>query len=672
VEPGSAARPYDERVIPFSAKSPALRLLVALATAFAPLLSLASFGGVDLMVPAIGRVAGMNDSQFYSTIWVTNPGGSTADVELRFLRPGQANTAPAIHTDSIAPGATRQYDNAAETLFGVTGVVGAVRVRSSVNVIVSARTYNLPAGGTLAASQGLFVSAVPVGLALGNGQSATLQGVTVDADFRYNIFFAETAGHTATIEVVFTDAAGVEVARRQQTLQAYEPASLPVGAVVAPDVLVGGRAVVAVIGGEGRVIAVGSQIANESEDAAGFDLAFAEGFLTGPAGATGPTGPTGETGARGPRGNEGPTGATGPAGATGATGPVGATGDTGAAGATGPAGATGIQGPAGPSGATGDAGPMGATGATGPNGSTGPAGATGATGEAGPTGTTGATGATGETGPAGATGAPGPTGATGATGGPGLTGATGATGNPGPTGATGATGNPGSAGATGATGDPGLTGATGATGDPGPTGATGATGDPGPAGATGATGDLGPTGATGATGDPGPAGATGATGADGINGTNGSAGATGATGPAGPPGATSVQVYTTSDTTPTGLNVGAEKNVLNIAGVVTVAGSSVVLAGTVEVNLNVDTTPGVTHFRVKLKRNGVTLMTYVLRRREGVTGNLSYILPATFVDTPAAGTYTYRLAVEVPNANGIDTSTISADNRSLTVQVFNP
>jgi hypothetical protein len=133
-----------------------------------------------------------------------------------------------------------------------------------------------------------------------------------------------------------------------------------------------------------------------------------------------------------------------------------------------------------------------------------------------------------------------------------------------------------------------------------------------------------------------------------------------------------VQVYTASDTTPTNLTIGAEKNVVNVAGVVTVTGSSVVLSGTVEVNLNVETTPGVTHFRVKLKRNGVNLMTYVLRRREGVTGNLSYILPATFVDTPVAGTYTYRLAVEVPSGSGIEASTISADNRSLTVQVFNP
>ena len=112
-------------------------------------------------------------------------------------------------------------------------------------------------------------------------------------------------------------------------------------------------------------------------------------------GETGPAGPYGPTGA----GSTGPTGPTGYIGVDGQTGPTGRTGPTGV---TGPTGRPGILGPTGPLGPTG-------LGPTGPMG-------TGSTGTTGPTGLTGSTGVTGSTGPTGSTGSTGPTGLTGATG----------------------------------------------------------------------------------------------------------------------------------------------------------------------------------------------------------------------------------------------------------------
>lgn len=83
-------------------------------------------------------------------------------------------------------------------------------------------------------------------------------------------------------------------------------------------------------------------------------------------------------------------------------------------------------------------------------------------------------------------------------------------------------------------------GATGATGAQGPTGATGPQGpqgETGPQGAQGATGETGPTGATGPQGPQGTQGIQGETGAQGPQGETGPQGATGPTGPQGEQGA---------------------------------------------------------------------------------------------------------------------------------------
>src|SRR6185436_11548062 len=101
----------------------------------------ASFSGTDLILPAVGRVDGVGGSHFYTTIWVSNPTAQSADFELAFLRTGQSNASPATFHDSVAPGATKAYENAAETLFGVTNGLGAVRLRSSRALLVSSRIY---------------------------------------------------------------------------------------------------------------------------------------------------------------------------------------------------------------------------------------------------------------------------------------------------------------------------------------------------------------------------------------------------------------------------------------------------------------------------------------------------------------------------------------------------
>ena len=94
----------------------------------------------------MARAGGAGGSQFYSTLWVTNLGGAAANIHLDFLRQGQANPTPVTRTDTLGAGATRRYDNVVEQLFGVSGVGGAVRVRSNQEIFVSSRTYDRPSG----------------------------------------------------------------------------------------------------------------------------------------------------------------------------------------------------------------------------------------------------------------------------------------------------------------------------------------------------------------------------------------------------------------------------------------------------------------------------------------------------------------------------------------------
>jgi hypothetical protein len=91
----------------------------------------AGFGATDLILPAIGRADGVGGSHFYTTASITNPSTmKSADFEASFLKSGQSNPKPPAFRDSIAPGATKAYANAAEVMFA-KNEVGAMRVRSA-------------------------------------------------------------------------------------------------------------------------------------------------------------------------------------------------------------------------------------------------------------------------------------------------------------------------------------------------------------------------------------------------------------------------------------------------------------------------------------------------------------------------------------------------------------
>ena len=277
----------------------------------------AGFTGTELIVPAAGRIEGAGGAQFFTTIWITNPSSEIAEVELTFL-PSGAPEAEHLHEVSIAPRSTAVFENVGEELFGLKGTLGAIRVRATKDVLVTSRIYSRELHGSEAGSQGLSMAAIPTNLGIGNGESADLQGVRHNGPYRYNVVVVETTGKPVAATISITTPDGVAVTSFPVQLRGWEQRLLSISTFMAPGQRFDdGTAHIQVTGGEGKLVAVGSLVANGSTDASAFEMSLSTASLQGPAGPPGPPGPQGPVGPEGPRGPRGPQGPAGPPGPPG-------------------------------------------------------------------------------------------------------------------------------------------------------------------------------------------------------------------------------------------------------------------------------------------------------------------------------------------------------------------
>ena len=353
----------------------------------------AGFTGTDLIIPAVARTSGLYGSEFYSTLWITNQSQSPTSFTASFYQQGRANPTPRTFSDTLAPSETRRYDNVVETLFGMPGAAGAVRVVASDSLLVTSRTYDLPASGREADSNGLFFSGIPSNFAISMGETSQLQGITqgADEDFRYNFGLVNLEVGTVTVHVALKDSLGATLGEKDYNLLAWEALQFNVKDVVPGIATRNALLLTTVTAGTGRVIVYATQLANGSNDSSGFEMSFRNSLLTGSAGVTTLNGLKGDV--------------TLAAGANITLTTLGSTITIAASAPAGPEGPAGPAGPAGPVGIQGAKGATGATGVTGPGGATGATGATGVAGAQGPTGATGMTGRAGGREAAGASGA---------------------------------------------------------------------------------------------------------------------------------------------------------------------------------------------------------------------------------------------------------------------------
>ncbi len=264
---------------------PFIAALLALA-ASVPLF--AGFAGTDVFIPSVGRRPGALGSQWYTQLWIHNPSGTVANVSILFLERNVANPAPLVFTDSIPPGDTRRYPNTIGTLFGVEKW-GALRIKANVPVLATCRMYSVPPGGEDADTQGQGYAGIPATFAIGLGQSARVLGVHQTAprdgsQFRYSFGWVETAGAAADVRVIaYSETGDVVGDKLYPTTGAFEPRYYPIEDLVPTIDDRNVNLEVRVTAGSGRVIPVGSGVANRSNDGTTFEMSFRDELLAGTA-----------------------------------------------------------------------------------------------------------------------------------------------------------------------------------------------------------------------------------------------------------------------------------------------------------------------------------------------------------------------------------------------------
>lgn len=234
--------------------------------------ALAAYPARDQVIPIAGRAKNAAGRQFLTALWLTNTDErSASEVTLSFLASGHANPSPRRVQLVLGAGASRVFDPLDDALLGGGDALGALRVESAANVIAYARIYTLQAAsGTV----GMGFAAIPTRHAVGNGESAVLQGIAL-GNSRYRMFIVETAGVPLSVAVTLHDLSGKSLGEKRIYVDTFEHIRADVHELF-PTVQAD-RAVITVRGvnGNGRVVVAGAQIAAGSEDPSAFEMSFA-------------------------------------------------------------------------------------------------------------------------------------------------------------------------------------------------------------------------------------------------------------------------------------------------------------------------------------------------------------------------------------------------------------
>lgn len=233
----------------------------------------AAYAARDVVLPVAGRATGADGRLFLTALWITNPSERDAvDATLTFHPAAEKLPAHASRLHLNA-GETRVIDPVDASVLGADQALGSLRIVASHDVLATARVYSRMPNESGARSLATSFSAMPVQFAIGNGDSATLQGVA-PADGRYKIYFAEVAGMPLDVSVVLLDGRGVTMAAKRLYIDKDRQLTTDV-ADLFPQFTSGTAALrIDGVNGLGRVVVAGSQIARESQDSTPFEMSF--------------------------------------------------------------------------------------------------------------------------------------------------------------------------------------------------------------------------------------------------------------------------------------------------------------------------------------------------------------------------------------------------------------
>jgi hypothetical protein len=212
---------------------------------------------LSVWLPVAIHAGGLNGSQWRSDVGILNPTSVTANIVVVLHTASGPRTSSAY----VPPGGQAILTDVVNQL-GYTGS-GALEVQSDQPVVVTSRTYDQSANGTLGQDYGSYSSAS----ALGTGQSAWLPQLTENAAYRTNILLANTGTQAATVNVTLLDATGKALTTYSVTLSPgdSQQATQPFKNKANQTSMDRGYAKVTVTSGAG-VIAFASVIDNTTND----------------------------------------------------------------------------------------------------------------------------------------------------------------------------------------------------------------------------------------------------------------------------------------------------------------------------------------------------------------------------------------------------------------------
>ncbi len=216
-------------------------------------------------IAAAARATGLENTFWVTDLAIANFTPSAAVFNIAYLAKDQANSTPDNRAFSLQSGQQVMIRDVFDSVFGLEGANGALRVTTShPDVRVTSRTFNAAgASGTY----GQFIPAQDRIEALGAGEQGALLQLQEGAAFRSNVGLLNVTAGQVEVSVSLYLGSGALVGTWTRTLRPYEMVqATQIFVAVGAGTVDNGFAVVEVLTSGGEVMAFASVVDNGSGD----------------------------------------------------------------------------------------------------------------------------------------------------------------------------------------------------------------------------------------------------------------------------------------------------------------------------------------------------------------------------------------------------------------------
>jgi len=253
------------------------RFVIGLVISLIASSSFAAEAGTNLFLPSVGRGQGSCPggvcSKWATSAWIYNPNTYTATVTIYFLERDKNNNSAAQITVNVPANTVKEYYDIIKGNLNLDNVYGALRFVSSAPVVVNGRIfdYNVQTNkGT--GSAGQFLAGTNSLSSIGSGESTEVIGLASDnSNWRSNVGLVEVTGNSVNVKVERLASNGNVLGTKSYDVKPFEAKQFSMTS------LGGGtgtnqRVRFTITGGNGRIIATGSRIDENTGDPSTVDM----------------------------------------------------------------------------------------------------------------------------------------------------------------------------------------------------------------------------------------------------------------------------------------------------------------------------------------------------------------------------------------------------------------